>query len=124
MDLNQITLDSNDVPRAVAFYQQLGLKVIVNSAPRYVRMACPDGASSLSIHHTDEAVKPNGTALYFECGQLDEQVAMLRAKGIVFTSDPVDQTWLWREASLLDPDGRRLVLYYAGKNRLDPPWRV
>jgi hypothetical protein len=30
MDLNQITLDSNDVPRAMAFYQQLGLKVIVD----------------------------------------------------------------------------------------------
>jgi len=23
-----------------------------------------------------------------------------------------------------DPDGNQLVLYYAGKNRKDPPWKI
>jgi hypothetical protein len=25
---------------------------------------------------------------------------------------------------LLDPDGHRVFIYHAGKNRLDPPWRL
>jgi hypothetical protein len=32
--------------------------------------------------------------------------------------------YLWREAILLDPDEHRIFIYHAGKNRLDPPWRV
>jgi len=43
---------------------------------------------------------------------------------VVFDSAPTDQRWLWREARLGDPDGNRLCLYWAGKNRVDPPWRV
>jgi hypothetical protein len=34
------------------------------------------------------------------------------------------QKVLWREAHLRDPDGNMLCLFYAGKNRLDPPWRL
>jgi hypothetical protein len=32
--------------------------------------------------------------------------------------------YLWREARLSDPDGHELRLYRAGRNRLDPPWKV
>ena len=124
MDLNQVTLDSADVPRAAVFYQRLGLTVIVDSAPRYVRLVCPNGTTTLSIHHHDGPIASSGITLYFECDRLDERVAELRAAGLVFTTEPTDQTWLWREAALLDPDGRRLILYHAGKNRIDPPWRV
>lgn len=124
MDLNQITLLSKDVARSVAFYQTLGLKLIVDSAPRYVRLACPDGRTTLSIHQADGLVAVGGLTLYFECDALDEQVEALKRSGIAFKTDPTDQPWLWREASLCDPDGHRLILYHAGKNRLDPPWRV
>jgi len=48
----------------------------------------------------------------------------LIAKGIVFDTDPADQSWLWREAWLSDPAGVKLCLYYAGKNRRFPPWRI
>ena len=27
-------------------------------------------------------------------------------------------------AYLRDPDGNRLCLYFAGENRVNPPWRV
>ncbi|HOY28033.1 MAG TPA: VOC family protein [Flavobacteriales bacterium] len=124
MDLNQITLLSTDVARSLAFYQTLGLKLIVDSAPRYVRLACPDGRTTLSIHQADGLVAVGGLTLYFECDALDEQVEALKRSGIAFKTDPTDQPWLWREASLCDPDGHRLILYHAGKNRLDPPWRV
>ena len=32
--------------------------------------------------------------------------------------------YLWREARLRDPDGHDVRLYFAGENRLNPPWRM
>lgn len=121
MNLNQVTVEVADIPRARAFYERLGLALIVSS-PHYARFLCP-GGSTFSIHRT-EAVVPGGTAVYFECEDLDVRVAELKAVGVVFDTDPVDQPWLWREAWLRDPDGNRLCLYFAGENRVDPPWRV
>lgn len=43
MDLNQVTIPSNDVNRSVDFYRTLGLQLIVDSIPRYARFECPDG---------------------------------------------------------------------------------
>jgi len=31
---------------------------------------------------------------------------------------------LWREAELFDPGGNRILLYFAGQNRINPPWRI
>ncbi len=125
MNLNQVTVEVADIPLSRAFYQRLGLILIV-SADHYARFACPgedEGRATFSIHRA-EAVTPNGTGIYFECPDLDARVQALKATGIVFDSGPVDQSWLWREAWLRDPDGHRLCLYRAGENRLDPPWRV
>ncbi len=124
MDLNQITLPSRDLNESVRFYQTLGLRLIVDSVPRYARFECPNGASSLSLHYTDQVPTGAGIWVYFECEDLDQQVASLKQKGITFESDPEDQDWLWREARLKDPDGHQVILYYAGKNRLNPPWKV
>lgn len=124
MNLNQVTLPSTNVPRAVAFYQQLGLRLIVDSSPRYVRFICPNGNTTFSIHHV-ETLSPNpDLVIYFECEPLDEVVAQLKQQGVVFDADPRDQRWLWREAYLRDPDGNVICLYYAGENRLHPPWRI
>jgi catechol 2,3-dioxygenase-like lactoylglutathione lyase family enzyme len=125
MNLNQITVEVADIARSRDFYQRFGLTLIV-SADHYARFACPGdeaGRATFSIHHA-EAVTPNGTGIYFECDDLDARVAALTAAGIVFDSGPAGQSWLWREAWLRDPDGHRLCLYFAGANRLDPPWRV
>jgi hypothetical protein len=45
-------------------------------------------------------------------------------KGIVFETHPEENTWLWKEASLLDPDGHKIIIYHAGENRLNPPWKL
>ena len=121
MNLNQITVEVSDIPRASAFYQRLGLELIVSS-DHYARFLCPGGAT-FSIHLV-EAVSPGGTMVYFECDDLDARVAALTADGVVFDTDPANQRWLWREARLRDPDGHRLCLYFAGENRINPPWRV
>lgn len=124
MRLNQVTVPSTDVARSVEFYKHLGLIQIVASLPNYARFACPDGDSTFSIHFVDRVGDSSSVVVYFECDDLDERVAQLKQAGIKFESDPVDQSWLWREAHLRDPDGNLICLYYAGENRLNPPWRL
>ena len=124
MKLNQVTLPSIDVNESVVFYKKLGLHLIVDASPRYVRFELPDGESTLSIHQVEELPKGGGVTIYFEDDNLDELVKQLQQKGIEFTQLPKDQTWLWREANLLDPDGNKLILFKAGKNRKKPPWRI
>ena len=123
MNLNQVTVASTDVARAIEFYSMLGLKLIVNSPPKYARFECPEGHSTFSVHNVEQVV-PSQTVVYFECVHLDETVKRLERLGIAFTSPPRDQSWLWREARLQDPDGNTICLFYAGPNRLNPPWRV
>ena len=123
MNLNQITVPSLDIPKSIAFYQTLGLKMIVESE-HYARFECPDGTSTFSIHLTDELPKGHGISVYFECNDLDEKVKHLIEKGIHFDELPNDKSWLWREAYLKDPDGNQLILFFAGENRLNPPWRI
>ncbi len=123
MNLNQVTVAVTDVPRAIAFYQCLGLKLIVENLPDYARFVCPDGQASFSLSREAQVV-PGSTLVYFECGELDAEVARLQAEGLSFELLPQDQPWLWREAYLRDPDGNRICLYHAGENRLNPPWRL
>lgn len=125
MNLNQITIPSTNLHKAVPFYQKLGLELIVDSSPRYVRFVCPDGESTFSIHHSEAlASGGEGVQIYFECDNLDKEVTRLKAEGLSFEHDPIDQVWLWREARIKDPDGHMIVLFHAGENRLDPPWKV
>ncbi|MCB4808860.1 VOC family protein [Tamlana sp. 62-3] len=124
MNLNQITVPSLDLTESIAFYEKLGLKLIVKSLPHYARFECPNGNATFSIHKTDHLPKGTGIYVYFECENLDEQVENLKQKGIKFDQEPTDQNWLWREARLKDVDGNQLILFYAGENRLNPPWRI
>ena len=124
MDLNQITVPATDVAASVEFYKRLGLYLLVDSVPRYARFECPDGNSTLSVERVDKATTGPGIVIYFECEQLDDVVERLKARGVVFDSDPIDQSWLWREARLRDPSGNSICLFHAGENRKNPPWRV
>ncbi len=124
MNLNQVTIYSSKSVELAEFYRQLGLKMIVDSLPRYARFECPDGEATLSVHAADEQPTNSSIVLYFECDDLDAQVARLKAAGLEFEQEPQDQTWLWREAYLRDPAGNRICLFRAGENRKDPPWKV
>lgn len=124
MNLNQVTIPSIDLTKSIPFYQALGMQLIVKALPNYARFQCPDGGSTFSIHQTNELPKGEGIYVYFECKDLDNFIIELKEKGIEFEQDPTDQPWLWREARLKDVDGNQLILYYAGENRLNPPWRI
>ncbi len=124
MNLNQVTIFSEIPVETVEFFRTLGLKLIVDSLPRYARLECPDGESTLSVHIAENVVAANNIVLYFECGNLDETVIALKSKGLSFDEDPTDREWLWRQAYLKDPNGNKICLFYAGDNRKNPPWRV
>jgi predicted enzyme related to lactoylglutathione lyase len=124
VDLNQVTLPSTNVERAIRFYMSLGLVLVVENLPEYARFEFPFGNSTLSLHYVEQIRQPTGVVVYFECEDLDARVAALMQQGVAFDTGPSDQTWLWREAHLRDPDGNVLCLYRAGVNRRNPPWRV
>ncbi|TWB07930.1 putative enzyme related to lactoylglutathione lyase [Rhizobium sp. ERR 1071] len=122
MRLNQVTVTMPDLDAGWNFYCTLGLKPVVDARPHYARFLCPDGDSTFSLHQGES--NGGGTTVYFECDNLDETVSQLEKKGLQFTSPPEDKSWLWREAELFDPGGNRVLLYVAGQNRINPPWRV
>jgi catechol 2,3-dioxygenase-like lactoylglutathione lyase family enzyme len=123
MNLNQITVPVLSVEKSIAFYQQLGLTLIVQALPNYARFVCTNGAT-FSLHHVNELRKGDGVWIYFEIENLDDYVSELINKGFVLEEMPNDKTWLWRECRLKDLDNNQLILYYAGKNRIDPPWKL
>lgn len=124
MRLNQVTVIVTDINRSVEFYRGLGLIQIVGDDSRYARFLCPDGDATFSIEKKPEVIPQSTTIIYFECDNLDNTVSELKSKGYVFDQDPTDQSWLWREAYLRDPDENIICLYYAGENRINPPWRL
>jgi catechol 2,3-dioxygenase-like lactoylglutathione lyase family enzyme len=124
VNLNQVTVPSEDVAVSVEFYKRLGLRQIVETSETYARFECPDGDSTFSVHRVDRVPSGSGVVVYFECDDLDKTVGELKSRGVAFESDPEDQRWLWREARLRDPYGNQLCLYHAGSNRHNPPWRI
>lgn len=123
MRLNQVTLPAIDVAASVAFYRTMGFELIVD-APHYARFRSTEGDSTFSVHQIDALAHPSPTVVYFETSSLDETVRKLQAKGLSFSQEPRDEPWLWREARIVDPAGNVICLYWAGANRLNPPWRV
>ena len=124
MNLNQVTVPSVDISTSITFYKLLGLQLIVEAQPHYARFECLEGTSTFSIHLVEALPQGDGVIVYFETAHLDSEVARLRENGIAFDLLPTDQTWLWREARLKDPDGNKIILYFAGDNRKNPPWRI
>ncbi|MBC7898703.1 MAG: VOC family protein [Saprospiraceae bacterium] len=124
MNLNQVTIFSEKPVETVEFYQKLGLMLIVDSLPRYARLECPDGESTLSVNIAENIIPNNSVVLYFECTELDKEVQRLKELGLEFDEDPTDRPWLWRQAYLKDPNSNKICLFYAGENRQNPPWRV
>jgi hypothetical protein len=110
MILNQVTLPALNVAVSVEFYCRMGFQQIVD-APHYARFKCPEGDASFSVHLVGAPLAPSAVVVYFETRHLDERVKVLKQRGFTFSR-------------LLDPSENVLCLYWAGTNRLDPPWRV
>ena len=123
MNLNQITITVKNIEKSIAFYEMLGLILIVRST-HYARFECPKGDATFSISLKENQFENYGTTVYFELENLDQKVEELLLKGIQFDQLPTDKSYLWREANLKDPDNNHIKLFYAGDNRKNPPWRI
>ena len=125
--LNQVTLGAKDMAASVEFYQNLGLTLIVDSAPRYVRLEFPDNdhgeCATLSLHGVEEgwAAPADWPLIYFE---VDDLPGFIAEKSLAPIAPPKMQSYLWEETDVIDPSGNRIRLYTAGDNRRFPPWRV
>jgi len=122
MNLNQVTLPVKHINEANEFYLKLGFTQIVKSA-NYSRFSCPDGDSTFSLSLNSNNFE-NHSVIYFEHEDLNEWVKELQTRGIKFDQEPRDESYLWREVVLHDPSGNKIKLFWAGENRLNPPWRV
>ena len=124
MNLNQVTLAVHDMKSAVEFYKKLGLIQIV-SDDHYARFSFPDGDASFSIFLDPEKQRVQSRGVvYFEHEALDELVERLKRQGINFDQALEMKPYLWKEAMLRDPSGNEIKLYWAGENRLNPPWKI
>jgi catechol 2,3-dioxygenase-like lactoylglutathione lyase family enzyme len=126
--LNQVTLGATDMAASVLFYQRLGLTLIVDSAPRYVRFEFPTPPhggepATLSLHGVeDDWTAPSDWPLiYFE---VDDLNAFLKAAELSPLSPPEMKPYDWEEADILDPAGNRIRLFRAGHARRFPDWRI
>ena len=126
--LNQITLGTIDFAASVLFYQRLGLTLIVDSAPRYVRFEFPvppdEGEpATLSLHSVEDGWSPLADLplIYFE---VDDVAAFLKDADIAPITKPEMKSYMWEEADILDPSGNKIRIFKAGKARRFPPWRI
>lgn len=122
--LNHVTLAVSDVEASAGFYVRLGLAQIVASYPDYARLLSPEGDTTLSLHRVESPLPASGASIHFEVDDVDRVVRELKETDFEFECEPIDQPYLWRKAILLDPDRHRIFIYHAGRNRLDPPWRL
>jgi predicted enzyme related to lactoylglutathione lyase len=122
MNLNQVTLPAKNMQVSTDFYLKLGFLQIVDT-PHYARFACPEGGATFSLSLEEQAFS-NGAIIYFEHEQLDDWIAEIKQRGIEVIQAPTEQRYLWREAVVYDPSGNKLKLFWAGENRLNPPWRI
>ncbi len=122
MRLNHVTLPADDLAAAIAFYEALGLKLIVLSALRYARFQVDD-FSTLSLEVTPDAAA-GGAEIFLHCDDVDADYAAACARGVAFDTPPTDQSYLWRTATTRDPAGNRIVLFTAGAAQHFPPWRI
>jgi catechol 2,3-dioxygenase-like lactoylglutathione lyase family enzyme len=124
MRLSHATLFVSDLARSRAFYLRLGFTLVVDEA-HYCRFIV-GGDTTLSIEKR-ENVKAGGAdfGIEFEsAAALDGEITRLAAAGVEIAETPVGRSWLWRDARVVDPDGHELLYFFAGQNKLDPPWRV
>lgn len=124
MRLNQVTAPAHDLARSIAFYEMLGLKLIVRS-DHYARFELPRGEATFSLHVVEGDIPRHNTPhIYFEVHDVEIKMRALKLAGVEIDQDTKHQSWLWTEAWIRDPAGNALCIYNAGDNRRYPPWRL
>ena len=118
--IDNVGVAVRDLEGALDFYKRLGFEVEdrEDETPAATLRAAEarlwvfqTGAGSGAPRTPDLVSNPTGyDHLSFWVGDVDAACAEFTGNGIELESAPADQTWGYRAASLLDPDGNRLFL--------------
>ena len=115
MNLNQVTVYTNKFSESLEFYKKLGLKIIVDSSPRYVRFECLSGDSTFSLHETSDNSQCSNIVLYFECDDLDREVERLKNLGLKFETE-IDQSNMALARNLSQrPERQQNLSFFRGR---------
>ena len=118
--IDNVGVAVTDLERAIAFYRALGFEVEAHDETPAATMTA--GGARLWVFQTSAAARdpqrapdlvanrPGFDHVSFWVGDVDGAAAAARAAGLDLESDPADQEWGYRAASLLDPDGNRVFL--------------
>ncbi len=111
--LKQLAYVVSDVPRAVAFFQQLGLPLLFQPSAQLAFMAIGPVRLMLTQPQGAGMVGQN-SVLYLQCQQIEAEYLQLQAAGIVGEKSPycaaqMGDYDLWL-AFFRDPDGNLLDL--------------
>ena len=86
--VGQISIRTNDLPAAVAFYRdQLGLDFLFEAGPALAFFMCGDVRLMLTVPEREEFDHPSST-LYFRVDDLDGAYEELRGRGVAFDDEP------------------------------------
>jgi lactoylglutathione lyase len=102
-------LEVADVSRSLVFYRdKLGFRQTYSfpedGDPVYVALEL-EGGGKLALGGPKDAVESGSTAIWLYTDDVDAAVERLRGSGVKVISEPTDQPWGERVASVVDPDG-------------------
>lgn len=111
MKFDHLNLPVSDLERSRDWYvSTLGLKVEFEVPERRTVALQDSEGFAIFLQETSSGVAPNGVALWFRVGDIDEIHAERSARGVVFSHGPQKNFWGYG-AELRDPDGYLVRLW-------------
>jgi len=118
--VDNIGICGKDLKRAISFYEKLGftkgyendraVTMVAGKAKLFVFQSRQPNSAPANRQFTLFDNPPGIDHISFAVEDVDRIYADARSKGVVFNSEPQDQDWGARVASLRDPDGNNLYL--------------
>jgi catechol 2,3-dioxygenase-like lactoylglutathione lyase family enzyme len=118
--VDNIGICAKDLKRAISFYERLGftkayendrgLTMVAGTAKLFVFQSRQPNPVPANRQFTLFDNPPGIDHISFAVEDVDRIYADARSKGVVFSSEPQDQDWGARVASLRDPDGNNLFV--------------
>jgi catechol 2,3-dioxygenase-like lactoylglutathione lyase family enzyme len=118
--VDNIGICAKDLKRAISFYEKLGftkgyendrgVTMVAGKAKLFVFQSRQPNSAPANRQFTLFDNPPGIDHISFAVEDVDRIYADARSKGVVFNSEPQDQDWGARVASLRDPDGNNLYL--------------
>jgi hypothetical protein len=103
----ELSLKTEDVEAAVAFWKPLGFACVAEGRQPYSWAILSDGLIRLGFHQTRKLAKP--TITYF-APDMPDRLEQLRRQGLNFVTDRKDNQGRRAGAMIVSPDGQLFFL--------------